>query len=326
MRTDATTNQKLRSSFARIRGDVRKMQKSINDLIYNSAVKNEEYCKKYSKEYLAVKRNEMRSNVSVKSAELKQQTKLRCLTEIGEIKTAIAEWTLQPLSAEASTLLESYMKYGIEPSEMELKAISESVAGSYVGQRVISELAKRHGFVISDFLPIEQINRMLTTLENDLTMAINAYNGQMLSDYSYTANDLDLGIADKGLSDWYVFAEDFFNPDRDTAFCRMEKLLTQLTDTDISISQAKRDELDRLFSDAETDAEKIEIASVVVDKDSSLSSALRIYDKGLYESACQALAETARARAIEAAEESLSAMKELHTAQRAEREAEKRLA
>ena len=294
-----TVNGELTKRFSEIRAAIERMQENVDGIIYKAASQNAENVKRFNENYGA----EVRAALVAKASDgiLKAQQTAKSATDkaFTAIRMSLRDWTLEPISATTAAALETYTKNNIMPSRREFQILDETVSGSYLGGRILCELAKSSGFAVSDFQTIDQIEKSLKAAQSAVNLAIANYSGKAGEDHRYVSDLLGIDVS---TDSWYKpFAEDILTSDNE--FTRCESTLTAVTETDVALLPTKRAEIDKMFDGVE-EADRIKIVQDVISSaDYVMADCLRLYDSKLYEQAETSLAEYRREALREAIEQ-----------------------
>lgn len=290
MRNPSTARQ-MRTHFDSIRDAIADMQKNTLRKISRLADDGVKARAKYNKDYFEQYKNEANSRTENEIAELKTRTIEKVKLEFVQINGLLNEWALCPVPESCAAVLRAYKDYGLTPTKSELELLTENAAGSYLASRIISGMAKSIGLV-DDFVPLEQLRRSLTAAERDTETAVRDFIGVPDGKFRCAADMLHLHLSDN--RDWIVYASQFL--ESDNSFSRIEKTLTECTETEFALAPSRRREIDRIFEGL-SESDRVSTAARLIDSDDGMAELLSSYDRDMYVSALSLNAEQKRATA-----------------------------
>ena len=283
--------KQMRTHFGSIRDAIADMQEATLKKISRLADDGVKALKKYNADYFAQYKAEANSRTETESAELKTRTIEKIKLEFVQINGLLNEWSLCPVPESCAAVLRAYKDYGLTPTKSELELLTENAAGSYLASRIISGMAKSVGLV-DDFVPLEQLRRNLIVAERDTETAVKNFCGIPDASHRLTADMLDLHLSDN--RDWIVYASQFL--ESDNSFSRIEKTLTECTETEFALAPSRRREIDRIFEGL-SELDRVSTAARLIESDDSMADLLSSYDRDMYVSALSLNAEQKRAHA-----------------------------
>lgn len=290
MRNPSTARQ-MRQHFESIRDAISDMQKNTLKKISRLADDGVKARAKYNKDYFEQYKNEANSRTENEIAQIKTQTLDKIRLEFVAISALLNEWALSPVPESCAAVLRTYKDYGLTPTKSELELLTENAAGSYLASRIISGMAKSIGLV-DDFVPLEQLRRSLTAAERDTETAVRDFIGIPDEKFRCTADMLNLHLSDN--RNWIVYASQFL--ESDNSFSRIEKTLTECTETEFALAPSRRREIDRIFEGL-SESDRVATAARLIESDDSMADLLSSYDRDMYVSALSLNAEQKRATA-----------------------------
>lgn len=296
-----TIANSMKKHFSNIRGAVEAMQTGVIKRIHGASELSVNNVRKYNADYLAQVQAEMRDNAEREINAVKQTCTERCRAEFVEINGLLTDWLLEPIPDGCATMLRAFKDYGITPTKSELAVMSEVAQGSYFANRALDSLAKNLGFCDFDFKPIDLLRRELNTARKDCENAIRNYSGIPDENHRLAADLLGLNLAEN--RNLIVYASCFL--ERENTFSRLERELSDVTETQFTLLPSKRREIDALFVNV-PDVDKVDVAKRLIENDDSMADLLEVYDRELYLDALgklasekQAIAQTLKASRAE---------------------------
>lgn len=281
-----TIADSMKKHFSNIRRAVETMQTGVIKRIHGASELSVNNVRRYNADYLAQVQAEMRANAECEIAGIKQTCTERCRAEFVEIDGLLTDWLVTPIPDDCATMLRAFKDYGIIPTRSELTVLSEISQGSYFANRALDSLAKNLGFCDFAFAPIDALRRELNTARKDCENAIANYSGVPDESHKLAADLLGLNLAEN--RNLIVFSADFL--EKDNTFSRLERELSDVTQTEFSLLPSKRREIDALFADV-ADADKVDVAKRLIENDDNLRDTMELYDKKLYLDALARLAD-----------------------------------
>ena len=283
----------LSGRFTKIRDAVQQMQDGVIKEISRCADINSRYVTRYNTSFLAQKQQDLQTETSNRILKIKDNARRTINEEFSGIRSTLRDWTRAPLPEECALLLSAYTGYSITPTRAEVEALAESAQGSYIGSRIVSELATKAGLDLG-FRLIEDYDKSLLMAQSDVLSVIDNFKGFMSGDFKYVSDMLGLDICNN--TQFAVMAEEYMS--RETgSFFETEKELCRATETKVTILPSKRAIIDDLFRDQD-DAGKVSIIKDYIEAhDYSMTGLLEAYDKDLYNRAINELSDARRAEA-----------------------------
>lgn len=282
------TRNLLKKIFDDIRDVIEDTHEKIDKVIRKAVDENYDACK-YTQPYRNEAQQKMREKADGLIFEIKTDAMMKANALFTVLSTEIAKWVQAPMPEQVTAVIDTYSKYGLKPSPLELRSLVESASGSYVGERILSIYADSLG-IDCGFVSYDEIMGAFEIAKNDVRNSIEYYAGHMSEDHTYLSKYL--GLSCGNVKEWHALpiAERTLVDGADTPFQRFERQMLDQTEDDFQILPSTRRQLDKLFADAKDDAARTDIAKTLIQDSGKLSSCLQLYDAKLYADAVTAIA------------------------------------
>ena len=310
----------INETFKNIRKTAKAAQRDLERVYKNSKRHAAEVnSDKYTPEYKAEWTKAEKEKVDIETSSIRDVAVFQVGSLFGLVRDEVRAWAKEPAPFELLETLNTYRTYDIKPSLEELRAFQELAAGSFIGSKIVNELAVKSGVYDTNFAEISDIMKDLRQAEADMKCAITYYYGLYDESTRHYTGDQFTNPNANGM--WYLipFAADYIEKE-DSPLTRVEKLLSGLTEDSFDILPSKRAELDETFKDAD-EQQKIKIAKSLINTKSSLADLLEKYDSALYKSALDGIADDTRAIARQAVRDYEDAMESASAAVQASTDA-----
>lgn len=296
-----TIAKEMQAHFKAIRTAVEVMRAAVLKRISQAADLSARNYERYNQDFLRIRQAEMRQNAESEINAVKVTALEKVRSEYAQINTLLTDWVTMPLPDKCNTMLRIYTDFNIQPTKAELQLLAETAQGSYFACRVVDGMGRRLGYEVLDFKTIEVIRREVDTARRDTENAIKNFAGIPDENHKLAADLLGLELAEN--RNLVVYSADFL--ENDNTFSRLERELSDITETEFSLLPSKRREIDKLFADV-ADADRTGVAVRLIESDDSMGDLLSLYDKNLFLDALakiaqekQAIAETLKASRAE---------------------------
>jgi len=215
----------------------------------------------------------------------------------------LTEWISEPAPERLTTLLHLYQDFHLEPSRAEVQLMREAAEGSYIGQKLINGFSDKFGIHIP-CISVEEMTKAVREMAADAEIAITAYGGSLGTNFKYLVDDLGLTISPDDLKTFRPFAENYGREpvtvedgqvDVNDSLTRAESLFTEVMKTpDLTLTDSKRHEIDKLFSGCTSADDKVEIAANIMQTGGLVADLMHLYDDTLTKQALSKIAEDKR--------------------------------
>lgn len=284
-------NNKMRDellkTFTKIREVVTENATRIDAIIADAADENVAALK-LVEPYRSEEQAKMRSKADGRIEAAKAKARITVTGLFNDLETQIMEWVKSPISPECAAVIDGYSKYGLTVTPSELKVLVQTAQGSYIGSRIVSEMAAKAG-IYSNFVSLDEINMAFASARAETENAVFYYGGHLDEHNKMVSGFLGLSCAD--VPQWYMlpYAEKFAKDDSDTALTRFEKQMITMTEDKFDILPETRERLDEIFEGLSAE-ERLSAAKSLIDSHDSLSNLLEMYDMPLFTDAVKAIA------------------------------------
>ena len=296
-------DEAMKQHFQRIRGSLADMRVEILKQIASAAQADAQNAKKYNADYLMEKRLDMRNVYNERIEKIKNQAKQAVNVEVAAINMLLTEWISEPAPERLTTLLHLYQDFRLEPSRAEVQLMREAAEGSYIGQKLINGFSDQFGIHIP-CVSVEEMTKAVREMAADAEVAIAAYNGSLGTNFKYLVDDLGLTISPDDLKTFRPFAENYGREpvtvedgqvDVNDSLTRTESLFAEVMKTpDLTLTDSKRHEIDKLFSGCTSADDKVETAASIMQNGGLVADLMHLYDDGLTKQALKHIAEDKR--------------------------------
>ena len=323
-------DEAMKQHFQRIRGSLADMRAKVLSEIASAAEKDAADVRKYNREYLKERREDARNTYNERINAIKNKTKQAVNVEVAAINMLLTEWISEPAPERLTTLLHLYQDFRLEPSRAEVQLMREAAEGSFVGQKLINGFSDQFGIHIP-YVSVEALTKAVREMQSDAEVAVDAYAGALDTNFKYLADDLGLSISPDDLKTYRPFAESYGREpvtvedgqvDVNDSLTRTESLFMESMKTpDLTLTDSKRHEIDKLFSGCTSADDKVEIAANIMQNGGLIADLMPMYDGELTKRALKKTAEDKRRSATKAMDKLTKAKEEASAAVQASTDA-----
>ena len=323
MKTNNAHHDAIKGYFKDIRRIIKTAHRDI-DGVYSSAHRKRStaHVEQYKEDYRQQWESNHNTAVVTDLAAIRSVTCTQIDSLFMLIRDEMSAWMAEPLDSSLAQSLETFTKFGVDPSIEEFRDFLSQGQGNYLAGRILDLMGRRKG-IVTGFTSIETLKKDLKTAQVDCRNAVNHYVGQLGADHKFAGADYE---DTTGGGDWYLypFAADYLNKD-DSSLARIETELLDMTVKGVDLLPSTRHELDKIFDGAD-EARRIAIATNLIETGDRLADLLQVYDAQLYQSAQDAIDQAKKDRALQAMQNYTQAKNEaqkaIHEASEASRRQE----
>lgn len=196
-----------------------------------------------------------------------------------DIQKEVNQWAVEQPSAEFLSIMETVNRFNLELSVDEIKILSQSAAGSYFAEKVLSGFAEKSGLRYP-FSTVEELNQMIRNARADCHVAINAYCGDLSGNKAEKWITDDIG---QFQTHQRVLAAEFLTRDH-SSLIDLEDALTTATDNTLSLIPNEQQRIAAMFDGILPEDRYDKMKSLILEFP-KLETKLAVFDKECYQRA-----------------------------------------
>ena len=280
-------NRTIQRMTDKVIDTIRDGQKKIDLVLYDYKKKISELSSQYKPEFIEELTGTYQDTARMQIEDIRDDCKTAFNHAFGEIRAAVQSWVAEPIPGAVAGLLDDIRKNNLQLSNNELIALSEQCGSSYFAMRVLEQIASKQKVMFPHFESLDELNKMLTTVESLSRDAIANYAGQ----------EPEVWLSGPGVEiSKAVMAATFLHRESNSLQETRDRLLT-LTSEGLALIPSEKKRITELFKDCEDEDAKIDRMLLLLEDSHTNKedeSVLKMFNPNLYKAALTRQRDTAR--------------------------------